>query len=285
MITYRSLNEVSLIDFVSLVNEIFSDYPLPVNWDVLGFRLDARENSLSMDESFVFFEGTKPVGFVVTGIRKSRGRIDAMGVVREKRGTGLAQMILRHALERLKWHGVERVILEVASNDPRALRFYQKNGFREIRELHTLALKRDNTVGSKGARFFKTDPRWVHRVAIEAELSLPRRPNWQREALTLLLSDGRYRMERVVLKGKGEGYLVWGTTEDSAFIVDTSPISDRSYYTQLLEASVHRIFEETSKPVITITAVPEDDPLYETSIGVGFRSVFEQKEMCFRLPA
>ncbi len=285
MITHKSLNEVSLIDFVNLVNEIFLDYPLPVNWDVLNFRLDARENSISFDESFVFFERNKAVGFVVTGIRKTRGRIDAMGVIREKRGTGLAQMILRHALERLKWHGVERVLLEVASNDSRAVRFYEKNGFRELRKLNTLYLRRGDVTPFEGVRFFKTDPRWIHRMAIEAEYALSRRPNWQREALTLLLSNGRYRMERVVVKGKGEGYLVWGTTRDSAFIVDASPITDSSLYVDIIRGATYMIFQETSKPVITVAAVPEDDPLYEALINSNFRGVFEQKEMCFRLPS
>ena len=284
MITLRSLNEVSLVDFVNLVNEIFSDYALPVRWDVLNFRLDARENSLSMKESYVFYESERPVGFVVTGLRKSRGRIDAMGVIKEKRGTGLAQMILRHALERLKWHGVEKVILEVASNDPRAMRFYEKNGFRVIRNLYTLAIRSEDFTGAEEARFFKTDPRWIHRSAIEAEMILGRKPNWQREALTLLLSNGRYRLERIVLR-KREGYVVWGTTRDSAFIVDLSPLDDLGVYPDMLRSSVEKIFDESGRKIITITAVPEDDPLYEATLDSNFKAVFEQKEMCFRLPA
>ncbi len=283
MIEYRSLEEVPLVEFVNLVNEIFSDYALPVNWDVLNFRLDARENSLSFEESYVFYENERPVGFVVTGMRKSRGRIDAMGVVREKRGTGLAQMILNHALERLKWHGVERVILEVAENDPRAVKFYQKNGFHETRKLYTLAMRVEEEQ-EPNLRFFRTDPRWVHRSAIEAEYLIPRKPNWQREPLTLLLSNGRYNMERVSLK-KDEGYVVWGTTKDSAFIVDASPIRDSSFYIDLVDSSIKHIRKESGKRLVTMAAVPEDDPLYEAAVSVGFKSVFVQKEMCFRLPA
>ncbi len=281
----KTLLEVSLVDFVNLVNDIFQDYALPINWDVLNFKLDIRENSLLLDLSYVFFEDGKPVGFVLTGLRKERGRIDAMGVIKKKRGTGLAQRILQQAIEALKWKGAERIILEVASNDPRAIKFYQKSGFREIRKLHTVAISENDLKNKKNfnVRFLTTDPRWVHRAAIESQFTLSRKPNWQREPITLLLSNGRYIMNRIYYKGH-EGYIVWGKTKDGAFIVDIAPLNDKKVYTKMLEESLKKIFEDSSKPVITITSIPEDDPLYKAAMEVGFKSVFEQKEMCFRIP-
>jgi len=281
----KTLLEVSLIDFVNLVNEIFQDYALPINWDVINFRLDLRENSLLLDLSYVFFENEKPVGFILTGLRKERGRIDAMGVIKEKRGTGLAQRMLQQAIEALKWKGAEKIILEVASNDPRAVKFYQKNGFREVRRLHTLAISRDDLKSKREAsvKFLSVDPRWIHRASIESQLMLSRKPNWQREPLTLLLSDARYIMNRVCYRGQ-EGYIVWGKTKDNAFIVDIAPLNNRRIYTKMLEESLKKIFEDSSKQVITIASVPEDDPLYKAALDVGFKSIFEQKEMCFRIP-
>ncbi len=277
------LSGYPLVDFVSFVNEVFSDYAIPINWDVLNFRLDVRENSLDLDLSYVFLENERPVGFIVTGVRKNRGRVDAMGVVKEKRGTGLAQKILQYALERLKWKGVERVILEVAEEDPRAVRFYEKNGFREIRKLHTLALRPRDFVDQDEGRFFKTEARWIHKAALEAQVNIPRKPNWQREPLTLLLSDDRYEMDRVVVEGE-EGYAVWGRTPDSAFIVDASPIKNPDVYQPLLSSLVKKIFSE-GYGVITIASVPEDDPLYDNAVKIGFKTIFVQKEMCFRLPS
>ncbi len=284
MLEVKTLNEVSLIDFVNLVNEVFKDYTIPINWDVLNFRLDLRENSLTLDLSYVFLENGKPVGFIVTGVRKDRGRIDAMGVVREKRGTGLAQKILHHALEALKWKGVERVILEVASDDARAVRFYQKNGFRELRNLYTMAKRNPEVLDVEGFRMFKTDPRWIHRAAIEAEITLQRKPNWQREPLTLLLSNGRYNLSRVIYRGE-EGFAVWGTTPDSAFIVDASPLKNARVYSKVIEGITDSIFRETRRQVITISSVPEDDPLYKAAKSCGYEAIFQQKEMCFKLPS
>ncbi|MCD6449926.1 MAG: GNAT family N-acetyltransferase [Thermotogaceae bacterium] len=281
----KTLLEISFVDFVNLVNEIFKDYAIPIKWDVINFKMDIRENSLLLDLSYVFFENKKPVGFVLTGIRKDRGRIDAMGVVKEKRGTGLAQKILQQAIEALKWKGAERIILEVASHDPRAIRFYQKNGFREIRNLYTMAISGDDLINKKSPNinFLSADPRWIHRAAIESQFMLSRKPNWQREPLTLLLSNGRYNMNRIYYKGH-EGYIVWGETESGAFIVDISPLSEGKLYSKMLEESINKIFKNSTKSLITIASIPEDDPLYEAAVKVGFKNVFKQKEMCFRIP-
>ncbi len=284
MYEIKTLRDVPFVDFVNLVNFIFKDYALPVKWDVLNLRLDMREYSLSDETSFVFYENKKPVGFVLTGMRRNIARIDAMGVIPEKRGTGLAKTILEHALEVLKWHGAEKVILEVAEEDKRAVRFYEKHGFREVRRLFTVAYKRDPALEYKTtAKFYKTDARWIHKSAIEAEFSLPRKPNWQREPLTLLLSNGRYTTERVAIN-HNEGYLVWGKTVDSAFIVDAAPTNDKKIYPLLIENSVSHIFSKVPYEIITVTSVPEDDPFYEALVEAGFKNIFTQKEMYFKLP-
>ena len=277
------LSEYPLADFISLVNDIFSDYAIPISWNVLDFKLDAKENSLSFEDSFVFMDKGKPVGFIVTGIRKEVGRVDAMGVVKDKRGTGLARKILQYAISRLERKGVERIVLEVASSDTRAVRFYEKNGFRQVRNLYTLIIKPEDFVGQGDGNFSETEHNWVHWASMTALVNIPRKPNWQRDPTTLNLSENRYRMERIVIDGE-EGYLVWGETKDSSFIVDVSPVKNPEYFQVMIASSVKKIFSETSKELITMSSVPEDDPLYSEAIKVGFKGIFKQYEMCFRLP-
>jgi len=282
--TIKRLNEVSLLDFVNLVNEVFKDYKLPINWDVYTFKLDARENSLSFEDSFVFYENGDPTGFIVVGIRRNKARIDAMGVIREKRGTGLASRILEHAIENLKWKSVNTVILEVIEEDERAVRFYQKNGFKVQRKLHTLGFE-DKVTNAPLLRFFKTDARWIHKVALETQIQNHRKPNWQREPLTLFLSDERYNMERVSFRGK-EGYLVWGTTSTSAFIVDCF-VRDSSLesFLEFFKGCVNHVRKRSGKELITMTAVPEDDILHKAARNMGFKIILTQLEMSLRIHA
>ena len=131
------LTEYNLLEFIELVNRIFEDYSIPIKWDVYNFELDARENSISLDDSFVFFEGGKAVSFILVCIRKDRARIDAMGVIKERRGMGIGNYMMEYVIDRLRWKKVNRVILEVIEDDERAIKFYMKNKFRHVRKLES----------------------------------------------------------------------------------------------------------------------------------------------------
>lgn len=271
-----TLNKYSLIDFVNLVNKVFEDYTVPVNWNVINFQLDARENSISLEDSFIFFKGEKPVGFIVNSIRRDRARIDAMGVVKEERGTGTASFILEHATNYLKWKGIKKILLEVITKDKRAYRFYEKHGFREKRKLHLLVNK-DLKTESIEYRAIKVEPRYVYTLSLNLEIS-GRTTNWQREPITLLLADGRYNYVKLVHRGK-EGYLVWGKNEDkSTYIVDLGT-KNNDEWENFAKIAVDYLVRETNCKIISATSVPENDPLYSALKSVGFTSLIEQSEM------
>ncbi|QTA38099.1 GNAT family N-acetyltransferase [Thermosipho ferrireducens] len=273
-----TLNEFPIVDFVNLVNRIFQDYTVPVNWNVISFQMDARENSISLKDSFVFLKKDTPVGFIVNSIRRERGRIDAMGVVEKERGTGLAVHILAHTINHLKWRGIKNLSLEVIKEDKRAFRFYEKNGFRITRNLHLMVLQ--PVLEEKlDYNYFKVEPRYVYSQALELEFS-GRKPNWQREPITLLLSNGRYNFVRLTTN-KINGYLVWGkNSEGNVFIVD---IGTKENWDDMVKVSVQYLKKSTNCNLISVTAVPENDPLYNSLLNNGFKVVLTQCEMLKQL--
>uniref|UniRef100_A0A7C5Y9Z6 GNAT family N-acetyltransferase n=1 Tax=Fervidobacterium nodosum TaxID=2424 RepID=A0A7C5Y9Z6_9BACT len=278
-----TLSEYSLIDFVELVNRIFQDYVLPINWNVLNFKMDARENSVSLADSFVFIKGNEPVGFILNAIRGKRARIDAMGVVESERGKGLAERILKHAFHHLKLKNIEQVFLEVASSDERAVKFYDKNGFRKSRELNTFVLENPSKANISYTHL-TTDCKYVYSVSLNNELQVQRKVNWQREPITLLLADGRYNYVRLHTPST-EGYLVWGKNEDnSAFIVDLAAKSEKiSDWQKICHIAIDYLVEQTNPPLISVVSVPEDDILHDALASSGFNVVFTQYEMCRKL--
>ncbi len=282
METVKLLSEFPIVRFLELVNEVFSDYPVPVKWDILSFNLDARENSVSLSDSFVFLKDDKPVGFIVCCIRRNRGRIDAMGVVKSERGTGLAYRIIEHALEALRWRKVQNVVLEVLKTESKAIRFYEKNGFRTVRELHSMIREFSTFEEDDELTVVKTDARWVHQASVEASINLHRSPNWQREPTTLLLASGRYKYARLNLR-RSQGYLVWGSTSDNAFIVDCAPIKELKDYPSLLEAAAKYVCKTEGKRYCAIFNVPENDSLYDAAARNGFRNFMTQLEMSLQL--
>lgn len=269
------VSEFPTLRFLNLANEIFKDYPLPIEWDLFSFNLDVRENSVSLSDSFVFVKDGKPVGFILCCVRKNRGRIDSMGVIKEERGKGLGGKILSLALEVLKKKGISSVSLEVLANQEQVVKFYFNFGFRVTRKLVSMIKEVPNPKVS--IRFFKAERGSIHKASLEAMVRLSRKLNWQREPLTLLLSGDRYRMART--GQKLAGYVVWGKSETNAFIVDSAPVSDKNIYAELLDQAVNYVCQIEGKNVCFIGNVPEDDPLYWAAEQIGFRPIFEQYEM------
>lgn len=264
---------------LNLVNEVFADYPLRIEWDLFSFIQDMRENSISLSDSYVFVKHDRPVGFILCCVRRNRGRIDSMGVIREERGKGLGGQILSFALEVLKKKGISSVVLEVLAGQQDVVKFYSRSGFRVTRRLISMIKNVPNPRPS--IRFLKTERESIHKSALEAMVRLSRRPNWQREPLTLLLSGDRYKMARA--GQQLAGYVVWGKGEENAFIVDCAPMNDESIYAEFLEQAVNHVCQFEGRSVCFIGNIPEDDPLYRAAEQVGFQPLFEQYEMLLQL--
>jgi ribosomal protein S18 acetylase RimI-like enzyme len=65
----------------------------------------------------------------------SMGRIITIDVLPESQGSGLGALLLTSVEDELRKHGCEYVSLEVAVNNPRALRFYKKSGYSVLKTL------------------------------------------------------------------------------------------------------------------------------------------------------
>ncbi|HOB15936.1 MAG TPA: GNAT family N-acetyltransferase [Defluviitoga sp.] len=279
MFIFKPLSQVSMSVLVDLVNEVFKDYVVPVKWTYESFNMDIKENSISLEDSFVVFSDEKPVGFCIISLRSRIGRIDSIGVLEEYRGTGLASQMLFRVVENLKWKDIDSIILEVVELDKRSVRFYEKHGFRSKRNLYSyLKRKNDRTLKVPYFKYEATTSDGVYELAQIAKLRLKRDPNWQRDPMTLKLSDQRY-INEVILNEQGEkiGYIVWGLNEDNAFIVDVSPIAEAYKFSDIVKDVTLKLFQ--IKDEIIVITVPEDDPLNSALIENNYFSFIKQLEM------
>ena len=80
------------------------------------------------DNILVAKDGARVIGFAGFGEHDANtGELFALYVLKEYRGTGVAQMLLQAALEKLSAYPA--IGLRVLKENPRAIRFYEKNGF------------------------------------------------------------------------------------------------------------------------------------------------------------
>ncbi|KLO22983.1 acetyltransferase [Marinitoga sp. 1197] len=274
---FKKASEVPKIAIVDLVNKTFKDYSVPINWTMTSFEYDLKENSISLDDSYIVYEDNKPIGFSLVSIRGTRGRIDAFGFLKEFRLKGYGSELLYYTLEKMKWKGITKVVLEVVDEEASAKKFYKKHGFKERRILESFIKYLDKIDDTK-FKYVETDNKYIHDRAVEALHYIGRNPNWQREPKTLELSRERYKMERIIQKGFTIGYVVWGKTKEGVFIVDVSPIVDATKYEEILKDLINR-FSNMNFKNITIVSLPENDPLYELIKKYEFTPFLKQVEM------
>ncbi len=75
------------------------------------------------------------VGYSASVLRGSEGHIISIAVHPNYRGIGIGEKLLMKSIKRLKDLGAKRVILEVKVDNIRALKLYQKLGFKIVKTL------------------------------------------------------------------------------------------------------------------------------------------------------
>lgn len=273
-VEFKKISDIPLSKVIELVNDVFSDYVIPVKWDMLSFQLDMRENSISLEDSFMMTVDGEMIGFSINALRPPRGRIDAFGVKKYFREKGVGGALLAYSLDELKWKGVKETLLEVAVGD-RATKFYDKYGFvvrRNLKSFYT-----DKIMSAPIYKFVRATVDEIYEEAVEKEKEW-RRPNWQREAMTLKLSGERYNHDFVLEDGEKVGYVVWGTNENGAYIIDAAPKSKKNF-NDFFKKLLVSIQEKTRVSNILLMNVPEDDLLYSAAFEAEMRPFIIQWEM------
>ncbi len=82
---------------------------------------------------YVAYDGDDPVG--CGGLRAldaTHGEVKRMFVVAERRGSGIATTLLRALEDDGRGRGWDRVVLETGTEQPDAIRFYEREGYHRI---------------------------------------------------------------------------------------------------------------------------------------------------------
>lgn len=99
--------------------------------------LEWLRNKLSKDSSSAVhvWEGSFVIGQMELGVFKNEpdvGNVSLYYLIPEKRGIGLSRYLDEYAVQYLKGLGLKRCRLSVSPTNFRAIRFYEKNGWKNI---------------------------------------------------------------------------------------------------------------------------------------------------------
>ncbi|GAA4387284.1 GNAT family N-acetyltransferase [Hymenobacter koreensis] len=153
------------------MNRSFEQYLVPMRFDEASFQRRFRGENLDAEASRLWYCGEELVGVVYIARRGWTSRVAAMGVVLEARGLGLGKPMLQTAIDEARRCGDRTLMLEVFVNNERAIRLYERLGFRITRRLQGFQQPAERPT-TPADSLTKTDPltvaRTVTRGAVDA---------------------------------------------------------------------------------------------------------------------
>jgi len=153
----KKVSECSINHLVDVWNEGFQDYfvPTKLNADQMIKRMGMLE--LSPHYSFIAYHNDKPVGVILNGIRtmKNGKKVSWNGgtaVIPEYRSKGVGKLLVEQSLQSYKQESVDIATLEALSQNSRAIRLYEKMGYKTVDELHFYEKKEGNFIQLSGRK-------------------------------------------------------------------------------------------------------------------------------------
>ncbi|MFS0837562.1 N-acetyltransferase family protein [Paenibacillus sp. 1P03SA] len=133
MIAIRKLTECSLDQAVQVWNEGFSGYLVDMTTDPEAFMTRQAYEQLSPRHSVVAFDGERPVGFVLNGIRTVGGRKiswnGGTGIIPAYRGQGVGRKLIEVSLGIYAKEGVDTATIEAFASNAPAIALYESEGY------------------------------------------------------------------------------------------------------------------------------------------------------------
>lgn len=86
----------------------------------------------SPSAALVAYEGERAVGFSCFGAVYEEGELLMVAVDPAYQGRGIARQLLREGESQIRWHGVTKIHLEVASKNSVAIALYHKLGYEVV---------------------------------------------------------------------------------------------------------------------------------------------------------
>lgn len=138
-IQYKFLSGIELPTLFATNQAAFSDYLVPMNLTKEQFRNHLVQNAVDLSMSVGAFEGERLVGYTLNGFGKwneVQTAYDAgTGVIPEFRKRGIGTAMFEFMLPTLKLMGTKQILLEVLSNNDKAISLYGRLGFVKTRDL------------------------------------------------------------------------------------------------------------------------------------------------------
>ena len=215
-----SVLEHGLEETASLLNQGFSDYFVPISFDLNALLRMVAHDGLDLASSRIAFKNDKAVGVGLIARRGWSSRLAAMAIVPEAQHQGIGKQFMHALLKEAKTRGDHQMGLEVIAANTPGIKLYEGAGFQTVRNLFSYKLATPQ-ITTELPEPVELDIREVSRlVTFEGLPNLP----WQLSGETISGLTSPHRAFQL----------------DDAFIVITNPENEQIHIRSLLTRETAR---------------------------------------------
>ncbi|WP_291722153.1 GNAT family N-acetyltransferase [Bernardetia sp.] len=129
----NNLNKINFDELIECFLLSFENYFVKMPTDAEYYKRRWQTAKVDYRLSYGMFDNNKLVGFIIHAIDKRDGKLVAYntgtGVIPSHRGQKIVHSIYEYAISDLRKNGVEKCILEVITENTKAIKAYQTVGF------------------------------------------------------------------------------------------------------------------------------------------------------------
>ena len=133
MVVTDTLENVSIKDLTRAHNLGFSDYYIASSMSEEKLQQTLNRNGYRPESSVGLFDDKKLVGFVLNGVRGNYCYDSGTAIIPSYRGKGYAHLLLEKTLSVLKGQAIHTWVLEVLSDNTKAIKLYKGIDFTQQR--------------------------------------------------------------------------------------------------------------------------------------------------------
>jgi GNAT superfamily N-acetyltransferase len=139
-VDFRRSSEFSLAELASVFTAAYHGYFVPLVVDEAQLTYMVEVFDLDLSRSLVAVERERPVGLANLGLRGERTWLGGVGVIPDRRGSGIGESLTRMLVDQAREAGAREMALEVIVENAPAIALYEKLGFTRTRVLEVLSL-------------------------------------------------------------------------------------------------------------------------------------------------
>lgn len=273
---FKTLTGIDKKELIKAFNVSFSNYFIPfhLSYEQLNAKMQADKTDLSL--SVGVFENTNLIAFILHGFDTiDNKRIvynSGTGVIPKKRGQGLTQRMYQYILKRLKDKKVDKVVLEVITENTQAIKSYKASGFNITRKL---ACYKGEIKAQTANREIEIQQLYDYDWKV-MESFWDIRPTWQNsknvvdELKNSTVSSGAYADKQLV------GYVIFNPLNKR---IQQIAVSKRFRNNGIATTLIYRIINEYGNNLSIINVDKKSESIHTFLTRIGFKVSLEQLEM------